>query len=59
MLRLVSDVFLMLMLCSWRTFMLLSPVLNGWISVMTVTAYLRRLFHEVYCSYATCRSCMH
>jgi len=31
MLRLVSDVFPMLMLYSWRTFRLLSPVLSGWI----------------------------
>ena len=38
MLRLVSDVFPMLILYSWRTFMLLSPVLSGWIS-MTVKAY--------------------
>jgi len=35
MLHLLSDVFPMLMLCSWRTFMLLSPVLSAWISLLT------------------------
>ena len=44
MLRSVSDIFPMLMLCSWRTFSLLSPVLIGRISIVTVMAYLRRLF---------------
>ena len=36
---LVSDIFPMLILYSCRTFRLLSPVLSGWISIMTVKAY--------------------
>jgi len=55
MLRLVSDIFPMLILYSWKTFRLLSPVLSGWISIMTVKEYWYHLFHEVYCSCATCR----
>jgi len=58
MLRLLSDIFPMLILYSWRTFRLLSPVLGGLISIMTVKAYWCHLFHEVYCSCATCRSYM-
>jgi len=58
MLCLVSDIIRMLILYSWRTFRLLSPVSSGWISIMTVKAYWCHLFHEVYCSCATCRSCM-
>jgi len=57
MLHLVSDIFPMVMLYSWWTLQLLSPVLSGWISVMTVKAYWSHLFLEVYYSYATC-SCM-
>jgi len=44
MLRSVSDVFPMLMLCSWRTFRLLSPMLSGRISILTVKAYRCHLF---------------
>jgi len=36
MLRLVSDIFPMLISYSWRTFRLLSAVLSGWISMLTV-----------------------
>ena len=36
---LVSDIFPMLILYSAPTFGFLSPVLNGWISIMTVKAY--------------------
>jgi hypothetical protein len=38
--------------------MLLSPVLNGSISILTVKAYRCNIFREVYCSCATCRSCV-
>jgi len=38
MLRSVSDIIPMLILYSWRTFRLLSPVLSGRISGMTVKA---------------------
>ena len=58
MLRLLSDIFPKLILYSWRTFRLLSPVLSGWISIMTVKAYWCHLFQEIYCSCSTCRSCM-
>ena len=58
MLHLLSDIFPMLTLYSWWTFRLLSPVLSGWISVMRVKAYWSHLFLEVYCSCATCCSCM-
>jgi len=56
-LRLVSDVFPTLMLYSWRTSRLLSPLMSGWISILTVKAYGCHLFREVYCSCATCHSC--
>jgi len=36
--------FLMLMLHSWRTFRLLSPVLSGWFYILTVKAFWY-LFH--------------
>jgi len=47
MLRLLSDIIPMLILYSWRKFRLLSSVLSGWISIMTVKAYWCNLFHEV------------
>jgi len=50
MLRLVSDVFPTLVVHSWRTFRLLSPVLSGWVSILTMKAYECHLFREVYCS---------
>jgi len=57
-LSLVSDVFPTLMLYFWRTFRLLSTVLSGWISILTVKAYGCHLFRKVYCSCATCGSCI-
>ena len=54
----LGDIFPMLILHSWQTFRLLSPVLSGWISIMTVKAYWCHLFHKVCCSCATCHSCM-
>jgi len=57
-LRLVSDVFPTLMSYILLTVRLLSLVLSGWISILTVKAYGCHLFREVYCSYATCRSCI-
>jgi len=46
MLHLLCDIILMLILYSWRTFRLLSPMLSGWISIMTVKVYWYNLFHE-------------
>jgi len=47
MLRLVSDVFPTLMLYSWRTFRLLSPVLSGWISILTWHQYTFNVSIEI------------
>jgi len=46
MLRLLSDIIPMLILHYWRTFRLLSTVLSGWISILTVKVYWCHLFHE-------------
>ena len=43
MLRFVSDVFPKLMLYSWRTYRLLSPLLSGWISILILKAYSIRI----------------
>jgi len=42
MLRLVSDVLPTLMLYASRTFRLVSPVLSGWISILTVKSFISR-----------------
>ena len=47
MLCLVSDIFPLLILYSWWNFRLLSPVLSGWISILTVKVCWCHLFHEV------------
>jgi len=54
----VSYIFPMLILYSLPIFRLLSPVLSGWISIMTVKVYWCHILHEVNCSCTTCRSCM-
>ena len=58
MLRLVRDIFPVLILYSWWNFRLLYPVLYGWIYIMTVKSYWCHLFHEsyVYCAVHHCVS---